>query len=506
MAVLIDYLPQPKQLLMHNSKARQILAGGAAGGGKSKALRWDCVFYCLRNPGLEAYLFRRTYKQLEDNHIRPLLRELPWSVAQYRPSKGTFEFHNGSRIILGHCENTHDYLKYQGAEMHMLAIDEAGLFEPIQIIELRSRVRLGEFASKVSTPDRKYLPRCIMSSNPGGPSHNFLKRTFISPGPPMTIFYDDTLKDPSDPNDKGWSTVYIPARMSDNKYLDPGYASVFAAMSPDRARALREGDWDAVEGAALHLLDRSRHMIRRFEIPQHWTTFMSMDWGTSAPFSVGWYCVAGEDALIQNDSKRVSEENPSGSVFIPQGAVIRFAELYGWTGRENEGVRKTSAEVAREIMEVESNLKIRTPEYRVADSAMWAQFDGPSPAERMMSATDGHIILSKSRKDRIANYDEICCRLAGNPFLKSDGKVEVQPMVFITENCIQAWRTLPSLLLDPMHPDKGPGDFGETHVYDEMAYALATRPYAVSKRDRDLEEWEETKRDRRKDVDHYATS
>ena len=143
MEVNLKYTPQPKQMLLHNAVAKQIFYGGAAGGGKSHSLRWDAVMFCLRNPGMEAYLFRRTYSELEDNHIRPIIRELPMEIGQYLPSKNIYQFKNGSRIVFCHCEHTNDYLKYMGAEFHWLGLDEASLMEPIQIIELRARVRLG---------------------------------------------------------------------------------------------------------------------------------------------------------------------------------------------------------------------------------------------------------------------------------------------------------------------------------------------------------------------------
>lgn len=268
-------------------------------GGKSCCLRWDAIMLCLNNAGLEAYLFRRTYSELEDNHIRPLLRELPNSVAVYRQTQNIFEFFNGSRIVLCHCKDTYDYLKYMGAEMHALYVDEASLFETVQLIEFRGRVRLGSFADKVNPKDRPFLPRCVFASNPGGPSHNFLQRTFISPAPEGTIFFDKTLKDPSDPAHEGWTTIFIRAKMTDNKFTDQNYGAVLSAMSPERARALREGDWSAVEGAALDQLDKQRHMVRGFEPPKHWTIFSSLDWGTAHPFSVGWYCVVGEDTYVE---------------------------------------------------------------------------------------------------------------------------------------------------------------------------------------------------------------
>ena len=68
----LDYDPQPKQALLHKCKARQILFGGAVGGGKSHSLRWDAIAFCCENPGLQAYIFRRSLPELESNHIQQI--------------------------------------------------------------------------------------------------------------------------------------------------------------------------------------------------------------------------------------------------------------------------------------------------------------------------------------------------------------------------------------------------------------------------------------------------
>ena len=57
----VNYTPTPKQQLFHASTADEVLFGGAAGGGKSKAIVMDAFFRCLLYPKTHAYVFRRTY-------------------------------------------------------------------------------------------------------------------------------------------------------------------------------------------------------------------------------------------------------------------------------------------------------------------------------------------------------------------------------------------------------------------------------------------------------------
>lgn len=471
MIISLPYVPQEKQRLLHATKAKQVFYGGAAGGGKSHAIRWDAIAFCLTNPGMDAYLFRRTLGELEDNHIRKIKDELPPVLGTYNERRQRFEFFNRAGINFCYCEKEADVNRYQGAEIHWLGVDEAAHLTEYQLTYLRSRVRLGSWKPQKNA---QYLPRIVYGSNPGGPGHQFLKTTFIDPSPPLTIFHDESMANAKDPDDKGWASIFIPAKMVDNAYLDKSYAGQFRALAPELARALTEGDWDAVVGAALHNLSRERHQLRSFVPPRHWTRFMSLDWGTARPFSVGWYAVSDGATLAAKDGWPDRD--------IPPGAVIRYAEWYGFDGRPNHGLRWSADQVALGILKKEKEREEAPIDYRVGDYAMWSQHDGPSPRERMWSSTDGRINLRQSKKDRKANYAEIIARLAGNPKFSETGEIW-EPMFYVTANCTQWWRSVPPLILDDSDPDKGPGTTQEDHCYDEMSYALASRPFTTTEKD-----------------------
>lgn len=486
----LGYEPQPKQRLLHETKARQILYGGAAGGGKSRSLRWDLIYWCLQVPGLDTFLFRRTLDELDDNHIRRLKEEVPPELAKYNETKKRLEFVNGAGINFSYCEKEADVTRYQGAEMHVLAIDEAAHLTEYQIGYLITRTRLGGFSERVPPEYRPYLPRIVMASNPGGPGHNFLKERFIDPAPPMTMFEDVKI---------GWPTIFIPARMSDNAHLDASYEKQFEGLPSELARALREGDWDAVVGQALPL-SKERHQLPDFPIPRHWTRFMSLDWGTAKPFSAGWYAVAEGGVEWVSPSGRVlyvTELVVRGKVVarIPTGAIVRYAEWYGWSGKRDEGCRLGADTVGRGCLDRETE-RGDFVDYRVADSAMWAQHDGPSAAERFQKA-DSRLILRQSVKDRTQNYAEYLARLHGEEGL---------PMFYITQSCRHYWRTVPTLILDEVDPNKGPGEKQENHCYDESSYGLRSRPYLTSKDERENTAYRERLRKaRRVGGSRYAT-
>src|SRR6185503_16933282 len=73
---------------------------------------------------------------------------------------------------------------------------------------------------------------------------------------------------------------------------DPRYIDRLKSVgSTELVRAWLDGDWTIVQGAFFTEWDPKRHVIRPFAIPDGWTKFRSLDWGSAAPFSVGWWAV-----------------------------------------------------------------------------------------------------------------------------------------------------------------------------------------------------------------------
>jgi hypothetical protein len=191
-------------------------------------------------------------------------------------------------------EGENHYITESGlVNKNCLLIDELTHFSEYMYRFLRNRVRLGG----LPIPDRwkHKLPMILCGANPGGVGHAWVKRSFID----MVEAYAIRQMEPKD---GGMQRQYIPARLDDNPTLqknDPGYLARLSGLgSEDLVRAMRDGDWDIVAGAAFENLSRDTHMIRSFELPEHWTKFTSLDWGSSKPYSVGWYAVAGESVVL----------------------------------------------------------------------------------------------------------------------------------------------------------------------------------------------------------------
>lgn len=448
--VVLDYEPQPRQKLLHSAIARQIFYGGAAGGGKSKALRWDGAAFCLRNPGCLAVLFRRTQKQLENNHIFQIRSEFPKEIGRFNETRRRFEFNNGSVLAFQHCEHRNDLGDIQGWEIHWAGLDEAALFEPEMIAFIKSRMRLGNWKPK-DPEDAKRLPRLAMGSNPGGPAHAYLKNNFIKAAPPETLFYDDTMRDPNNPDDKGWTSIFIPARMTDNRYLDTGYAAAFSHLPGWQQKQLVEGDWDAVPGAFFECWS-AKNVIPPFEVPSNWLRFRSMDWGFATPFSIGEHVISDGEEIVNKAGQAVS---------YPEGAMIRVWEWYGGLkgfGNGNVGLRKPAQDVAQRLMERPK------ANYNVADPSIWRTDSGPSVGELFARAG---ITWQPADNEREAGWQEMYRRIDSGMYL-------------VTTNCTAAIQAIPQAMADENHPEDCSDD-GEDHVIVEIRYGCMSRPWKVAK-------------------------
>lgn len=252
--------------------------GGAKGGGKSKGLRLIMLLRRFKYPGSHGSIFRRTYSELEGNHIRPLFEEYPSLKQYWNDGKKLLTLPNGSTLQFCHCNNEGDVDLYQGREFHDLGIDEAG-----QWLEGMFRKLLG---SNRSSKDG-IKPKAILTGNPGGIGHTWLKRIFI----------EKRFNDRERPEDY----AFIQALVDDNPALlenDPDYVHRLNS-EPNEAlrRAYRFGDWDIFAGQYFSEIRRDIHLIRPFDIPQHWNRFGSYDFGFNHPAAFGWFAVS-EDGDI----------------------------------------------------------------------------------------------------------------------------------------------------------------------------------------------------------------
>ena len=420
---------QLKQTLFLKDKHRHIAYGGARGGGKSWAVRTKAKLLAFRYPGIKILIVRKTYKELQNNHIEQLTAELA-GFAKYNRSDKMFRFPNGSTISFGYCANEGDLGQYQGAEYDVVFIDEAGQLQESWIRKINLCVR-----GTNGFPKRTYY-----TLNPGGPGHAYFKRVFV----------DRNFNPDEDPDDY----FFIQAKVEDNKALmdtQPNYLRELENLPPTLRAAWKDGRWDVYEGQFFedfrdvpeHYKDRRwTHVIEPFEIPDGWTICRSYDFGYGKPFSCAWWAVDYD------------------------GTIYRIMELYGCTQTPNEGLKWTPDQQFLEIRKTETQhpwLKGKNI-LGVADPAIWDASRGESIAD---TAARYGVYFTKGDNERIAGWMQCHYRLQ----FDEDG----YPRMYVFNTCRAFIRTIPLLIYDE-HKVEDLDTTMEDHVADEWRYFCMSRP------------------------------
>jgi hypothetical protein len=444
----------------------EVLYGGAAGGGKSHLMRGASVLWSTMIPGLQTYLFRRKFPDLYKNHMEGpngypnmLARwvQAGWAKINYSENAITFPF-NGAKIHLCHLKDDKNMYDYQGAEIHVLLMDELTHFSEPVYRYLRGRVRLGGL---VVPPELKHcFPRILAGSNPGGIGHNFVKKTFITPAEPFAL-----VRQP--PSEGGLLRQYIPAKLSDNPTMainDPDYIHRLEGLgNPALVKAMKDGDWNIVAGGALDDVWNDRIKMPRFTIPSSWRLDRSLDWGSAKPFSVLWYAQAdGTEAIL-----------PNGRRFCPpRDSIIVIHEWYGARG-VNEGLKMPAKSVARGILDMEQSLK----------TGQWIQRPvRPGPADNSIADTQnpktptiaddmGAKGVRWEKSDKKPGSRKIGLELMRTMLAESGKDHPEDPCLYIFDHCRNLLEHLPVLQRD----EKDPEDVDskqEDHDYDSLRYRV----------------------------------
>jgi hypothetical protein len=149
-----------------------------------------------------------------------------------------------------------------------------------------------------------------------------------------------------------------------------------------------------------------------------------------------------------------------------RGDLFRVAELYGWTGKEDEGTQELATEVPQKIKVVDAKLGGRVYP-GPADTAIYSVDDGHCIADRM--ASEG-VYWTPAHKDAGSRQN-------GWERLKNVTKPE-GPRLFVFDHCRQFIRTVPALPRDEVDMDDV-DSWAEDHVGDETRYRLLTKEHAA---------------------------
>jgi len=427
--------PGPQEEFL-SAGERDVLYGGAAGGGKSFALLADPLRYC-HNTNHRGLLLRRTLDELTEliDKSRQLYPKA-FPGAKFRESKSTWHFPSGATIWFTYLDKDKDVTRFQGQAFNWIGIDEITQYPTPYVWDyLRSRLR----STDPELQQHLYM-RC--TANPGGVGGWWVKKMYIDGTPENKAYpaFDlDTGKPfvwPHNHEKAGQPLFYrkfVPARLTDNPHLmaDGQYESMLRSLPEVERKRLLEGDWDVAEGAAFPEFSRTKHVVEPYEMPTNWPRIRMADYGYAAPSCVLWGAIDWDNNI--------------------------------WIYRELYEKHLTAEQLADRILEAEQLDPV--PHYTVLDSSCWNKTGfGPSIAEVMMRSG---VRWTPSDRNRIQGKMEIHRRLADNPYTK-------EPRLRFFSTCQHIIKQVAGIPLSKTNSEDVDTK-AEDHAYDALRYGMMTR-------------------------------
>jgi hypothetical protein len=418
----LAYTPTPKQREFHEAAEFDVLYGGAAGGGKTRALLMDDLRDCIRHPGIRIGAFRRTYGELKESLLAELSQVSYASAlgASWNGTEYELRFPNGSLLMFRYAESVKDASRRQGGQYQKLTFDERTLTPPDVCSFLESRLRSG----------RADIPVLGIRSgtNPGGAGHGAVKTRYIKP----TNYGENIVVD-----ERGRTVRFIPSKLSDNPHVNPEYARDLQALDGKLRAAFLDGDWDVFAGQMFPEVKRDRHVIEPIELPASWKRYNGLDWGFTKPWSVLWGAV-----------------DEDGRVWI-------YREIYKThIGEITQAEMILAAETAGEHVAV-----------RFADDAMWATRGDAKPISQVYADNGVHLAQAgKGAGSRVTGWQRVRSYLTEAPACphhRAHGWTTC-PKIHIFSTVTELYRELTDL----PHATKGDPEDADTTASDHAADAL----------------------------------
>lgn len=436
----------PKQQVVFDSKATDILFAGDTRAGKSFYIRKCYILFCAQIPGLQTDIFRLHMddvikENMEGETSFPVLLNAWEKEGLCKINQCEITFWNDSKIYLEHCADDVVMLKHRGIPRHVRTFAESS-----QILEHRLRALTGwvtmseEMKSRVPDKWKGLFPKVYHVTNAIGVSAGYYRREYVDKRTPMSIERVGQF-----------DRQYIPAFLDDNPSEDPDQTKArIAEAFPDEQtqKALINEDksgisnWHAGGGEFFPEYDRRKHVVVDFSPPQHWSRFRCFDWGTADPFYVGWFAVSDGEPFHDNEKRQR---------WFPRGSLILYQEWNGADSRDpSKGIRLRNEEMALGIL---SRSEINFQNVPTLTDSRPFQ-DGGGETIALVFQRNG-VILSKGDTSRVTGWSQMRGRLKGIEYdtnrLGADGKPVRLPLLYICDSCKFAQDYIRAL---PRHPSE----------------------------------------------------
>lgn len=502
-------IPNSAQDMMVQAPFDHALFHGARGGGKTECQLFR--FHNLVGKGygqfLRGVIFDREYKNLDDliSKSERYFHQYD-NGAKYNIADTSWSWASGEVLMFRHIKRISDYQSYHGQEFPFIGWNELCKQPTPQLYDMMMSCNRSSFTPEKDTPlksvtgeredgsiiihcDRsigKLLPpipeQVISTTNSYGPGHTWVKQRFIDPIEPGKMLRITTrVFNPATQTEVDITKTQIAIFSSwrNNPYLSTKYiAALQNERDPNRRKSWYSGSWDIVAGGALSdLWDKHIHIVPRFQVPANWRIDRAFDWGSSHPFSVGWFAEANGEEIKYYDPVTCETR----TLRFAAGTLIQIAEWYGAEGGygANTGLKMSAVKIAEGIVEREKELMrqgwIKTqPSRGPADNQIRdvRESDVATIESKMADAGIKWLESDKSNGSRRNGLQLLRDRLEAT-------KTGEGPGFVVMENCVVSIACFPSLPRDEIKLDDVDTE-SEDHAYDMVRYRILHAPVKIA--------------------------
>lgn len=499
--VVWEPIPGTSQELALDCRCNWTLFHGTRGPGKTITQ----AMYYRQYVGLgygsfwKGVIFDREFKNLSDlvaqtKRVFPLFND----GCKFKSSASEFKWvwPTGEELLFRHVKKITDYDGFHGHEYPFIGWNELTKHPTSELYDKMMSTNRCSFSPKkhtpkekdelgrtvldqngrelYATPDGKPLPeiplRVFSTTNSNGPGHNWVKKRFINCADPGEVIeIKSVVFDPKIQKEREvvLTQIAIFGSYRENIYLSAEYIAELNRLTdndPNLKAAWVHGSWDVVSGGALDdLWSADIHIIPRFPIPKGWRINRSLDWGSSHPFSVGWWAESnGEEIRL-----------PDGRIFCPpRGTLVQIDELYGTEEiGTNKGVKMAAPDLALKILQKEEalingNWIEETPNGGPADNQISdvREVDVDTIETKMANEGVRWTKSVKSKGSRVIGLELLRNRLLASRRGEGVG-------IYFMRNCKGSIETLPILQRDEDDLDDI-DTTSEDHPYDMIRYRI----------------------------------
>lgn len=249
------------------SRDTEVCLSGPAGSGKTVAALMKLHLTALKVPGLRGLILRKTHASLTATTLTTFdqlvaKEALAAGIVKFyggsARAPASYRYSNGSVILVGGLDRGPE--KYLSLEVDRVFIDEA-----VQVTEADVETLLTRLRGKAPT-----YKQLAMATNPAAPSHWLKQRCDAGA---CRILYSTYRDNPYFTHPDGALTA-----------AGEDYMSKLDGLSGVRRKRLLDGVWCAAEGLIFEEFDPAVHVVDRFEVPDDWPRWWSIDYGYIHPF------------------------------------------------------------------------------------------------------------------------------------------------------------------------------------------------------------------------------